>query len=422
MTTSIKIKFRKSTVEGKAGTVFYQIIHKRQMARINTDIRVHPHEWNSLCYQTKPLEGILFFVQQRIDQDRVKVKNIIEYCENTGKEYSVQNIVTLYRQPQDKSSPMNNTTTHPTYQTEPSFFSFARNRIEELKAEKRYTTASHYQHTLNSLKHFMGGSELTFHMLTNRLMQKYETWLKNRGLKRNSSSFYLRIVRAIYNRAVQQELAEQTYPFRNVYTGKDKTRKLATTQETIIALNNLNLSGSSHLQLAKDLFIFSFATCGMSFVDMAHLRTSNIRNGYIVYERHKTREPIHLRITPIIERIIKKYERKDSPFIFPLIHGNDSLTNYKQYRSALINYNRQLRTLSSMLPVCVPLTSYVARHSWATIARNQGFPTSFIGKALGHTSERTTQIYLDTLNNEVIDNMNKEVSEMFLKGISPDGR
>lgn len=422
MTTSIKIKFRESTVQGKAGTIFYQVIHKRKMARINTNIRVFPHEWILLSHNEILPGGMLPLIQERIDNDTAQVENIIKDCENSGEDYSAQTIVMLYKK-------YLATITHTAEKKEQSalapespFFAFMHQRIRELKEEQRFSTASNYIHTLNSLKTFATQNQASFLTVTHTLMAQYEAWLKKKGLKRNSTSFYMRTIRAAYNKAVKRGVEPKTDPFRTIYTGTDKTKKRATKEENILALSHLDLSSISSLQLAKDLFLFSFATCGMPFVDMAHLKLENVRDGYIIYERHKTGEPICVKINKVIESIIQKYKKQDSHYIFPLLRDNDPEKIYKQYRTALTTYNRRLHTISNMLPTDKPLTSYVARHSWATIARNHGFPTSAIGKALGHTSEKTTRIYLDAINNEVIDNMNNEILRKLTKSISPGWR
>lgn len=392
------------------------------MARINTNIRMLPHEWILLSNNEILSEGMLTNMQERIDNDTAQVKNIIKDCENSGEDYSVQTIVILYKKYLATITHTSERNKQSAQVIESPFFAFMRRRIKELKEEQRFSTASNYIHTLNSLKTFATQNQTSFPTVTDSLMAQYEAWLKKKGLKRNSTSFYMRTIRAAYNQAVKRGIEHQNNPFRTIYTGTDKTKKRAIREENILALSHLDLSSISSLQLAKDLFLFSFATCGMPFVDMAHLKLENVKDGYIIYERHKTGEPICVKINRVIESIIQKYKKQDSHYIFPLLKDDDPEKIYKQYRTALTAYNRRLHTISGMLPAGNNLTSYVARHSWATIARNHGFPTSAIGKALGHTSEKTTRIYLDAINNEVIDNMNNEVLGKLTKSFSPAGR
>lgn len=409
MATSIKIKFRRSTVTGKAGTIYYQLIHNRKVKRINTDMRIHPEEWQLLCDKERELKGILLLIKQSIAHDTQRIWMIIQNCESCGKSYSVGIIAALFKRKDREVLPRAYYKVNPVHTSSKSFRAFMQERIQELKEEKRNGTAENYRHTLNSLVAFTGNVDITLPMITENFIERYEVWLKSRGLKRNSTSFYMRVLRAVYNRAVKQNLVQQTFPFRNVYTGMDKTRKRAVKEKVIITLKKLDLSDKPGLQLAKDLFLFSFATCGMPFVDMAYLKKSNIRDGYIRYERRKTGQSLQVKVLPFIKYILKKYEKGDSTYVFPVITTTDSELAYHQYRNALISYNHYLRKLSTMLPEPAKLTSYVSRHSWATIARAQGYSISRIGKALGHTNESTTEIYLGSIGESEVDKMNENI-------------
>jgi len=459
--TTISVKFRQSTVEGKAGTVFYQVIHKRRMARINTDIHVLPCEWNKMCGQASGGNGVLMYVRSRIDKDLSVAYQIVAACDKEDKAVSAKGIVELFKasprpSPKEREcqssggfkygnqwlaySETGNATEFlcsdgAAYQSPPplgelegavavlSFSSFIHNRISELRKERRYSTAANYQHTLNSFVSFAENENIgcvTLSMIKDSLIGRYEAWLKSRGVKRNTTSFYTRILRAVYNLAVRQGLVRQTYPFRNVYTGIDTTRKRALKEETIAALNSLDLADKPKLRMARDMFLFCFATCGMPFVDMAHLKHSDIKDGYIRYERRKTGQPLQVKVTPFVADIIKRYRQDASPYIFPILtpsplgEGWGGAT-FKQYRTALVAYNRHLKEISKLLPDGDRLTSYVSRHSWATIARDHGGTAADIGKALGHTSERTTQIYLGSINDTVVDKMNEEVMRCLQK-------
>jgi len=403
---TIKVKFRQSTVDGKAGTVFYQVIHLRKMARINTDIRLKPREWQMVSNPKVTGKGLSALIRNKINADLTAINGIIGTLSESGEEYSVKNIVERFKK---RVFPR----PHSNDDGETSFLAFMRKRIGELMEEKRYGTAANYRHTLNSFSSFVESENVsksvTFQMITKELMERYEAWLKDCGLRRNSTSFYMRVLRATYNRAVRQGLATQGHPFSDVYMGIDKTSKRAIGEETIRQLSGIDLKDEPKLDLCKDLFLFSLSTCGMSFTDMAHLRKSNVKDGYITYSRQKTGQPMQVRLLPSMENAIRKYERKDSPYIFPVISSADNRTAYMEYRAGLAKYNRDLCRLSDRLQGQVRLTSYVARHSYATIARNHGNPASLIGKALGHTSERTTQIYLAAMDNTIVDKMNMEI-------------
>lgn len=245
--------------------------------------------------------------------------------------------------------------------------------------------------------------------MTELLIADYNVFLIRRSIVRNSISFYMRILRAVYNKAVRQHLAQPAHLFQDVYTGIDHTRKRAVPESVIIQLYKLDLPEKSSLALARDLFIFSYGTRGMAFVDMAYLRQSDIRDGMISYARHKTGQRLTVKIEPSIQQIIDCYASDNSPYIFPVLSSVESQKAYKQYQTAINTQNRLLCQLSKRLSMECKLTSYTSRHSWATAARNHNVPISVISAGMGHASERTTQIYLTMLENSAIDTAIKEL-------------
>lgn len=287
---------------------------------------------------------------------------------------------------------------------------FFRKQIAGLQSNGKLGTARNYQSTLNSFSTFLGETDIPFSACNEELILKYDVWLQ-REVSRNTSSFYMRNLRSIYNKAVSQHYAKQTYPFQNVYTGVDRTRKRAVSEQAIKQLLKLELSFSSPLALARDVFIFSYATRGMAFIDIAFLRKQNIVNEAIIYTRHKTGQSLTIHIEPFIERIIRKYQNKThpTPYIFPFINSKNRDKAYIEYQTALGYYNRQLKRLGKMINLKVSLTSYTPRHTWATVARNHDIPLSVISAGMGHSSEKTTQIYLASLETSVIDQANRKI-------------
>lgn len=295
--------------------------------------------------------------------------------------------------------------------------SFIEQQVEYLHSCKRYGTARNYMRTKNSLASYCNSYDLPLSSVDEAFIEGYNLFLQQRGIVRNSISFYMRILRAVYNKAARQHLVEQLSgnPFINVYTGIDRTRKRAVNEKIITKLYKLDLKSSPVLSLARDMFVFSYCTRGMAFVDMAYLCKSNIKGGEICYSRHKTDQQLAVRIEPAVQRIIDRYANPVSGYIFPILKsGNDAAKNFMQYQIALNYYNRQLKRLSGMLQLDCCLTSYVARHSWATSARKHNILLSVISAGMGHTSERTTQIYLKTLENNVIDKANRRIISCLL--------
>lgn len=290
---------------------------------------------------------------------------------------------------------------------------FIEEQIKQLREEHRFGTANNYEKTKRSLESFLRNKKLTFTNFNEQLITDYNTYLISKGLMRNSISFYMRNLRAIYNKAVKQKIVRKKDLFLEVYTGIDKTRKRAVDEELISKLYNLKLDNNDSLSFTRDIFIFSYCMRGMSFVDIAYLKKTDISNGVISYCRRKTGQLMNVRIESCMQYIINRYMDEKSEYIFPIIKSDDKGEAYKQYRSAINIYNRNLGVLSDMIGSGCKLSSYTARHSWATAARKHDVPISVISAGMGHSSETTTQIYLKSIEDDVLDRANAEIVRQF---------
>lgn len=390
---TVKVKLRPSSVNGKAGVIYYQITHNRRTQHITTKLRVHPTEWDADECEMVTSAPSRSMIQNRINSDVVLLRRIITDLDGSGMDYSVEDIINRYKSPQSHILVLD----------------YMRTQIEQLRATNRLGTAKNYEKTMCSFGDFLRDVRLPLSALTEQVITDYNSFLIQRGLVRNSVSFYMRVLRAIYNKAVRQKLIEQQHPFTEVYTGIDRTRKRAVSESIIVQLHRLELETGTPLALCRDIFIFSYCTRGMAFVDIAYLKKTNLQNGMICYARRKTGQLLSVRIEPSIQRIIDRYANSDSPYVFPILSSLDANEAYEQYQVALNNHNRLLGRLSEMLGCGCKLTSYTSRHSWATAARNHNVPISVISQGMGHTSEQTTQIYLTMLENSVIDDANKGI-------------
>lgn len=241
--------------------------------------------------------------------------------------------------------------------------------------------------------------------LTSEIMEAYEAWHQGRGVSPNTISFYTRILRAVYNRAVEQGIIEDRNPFRHVYTGVDKTVKRALPLATIKKIKALDLSLTPSLDFARDMFIMSFYLRGMSFIDMAFLKKSDLKNGSITYRRRKTNQQLIIEWTKEMQMILDKYPENASDYLLPIIR-NPGTNERCTYQNVGYNINHNLKSIANMVGVQIPLTLYVARHSWASAAKAKGIPLSVISEGMGHDSEATTQIYLASLDTSVVDKAN----------------
>lgn len=393
---NIKIKFRPSTVEGKEGTLYYQVIHDRKVRQISTGYRVFPGEWDAGLSDSAAAASRRYHlrkVREGMETDLRCLREVIRRLEESAVPYDADRIVRIFR---SGGSGL-------------TFFPFMQRIIHRLQELHHDRTAETYHAAYRSLLSFRGNEQLPFGEVSPDLMLRYENHLRQRGLSKNTTSFYMRILRAVFNRAVEEGLVPQCHPFRHVYTGVDKTVKRAVSLPVIRRLKALDLSRKPHLDLARDLFLFSFYTRGMSFVDMAYLRQSDRSGNMLVYRRRKTGQRLLVRWEPCMQAIVDKYASRSScGHLLPILDSG-AATSRRAYLNALSRTNRNLHLLGALLRLDAPLTMYVARHSWASIARHKNIPLSVISEGMGHDSEHTTQIYLASLDNRVVDGANRKI-------------
>lgn len=396
---SVKVKFRKSTVDGKAGAICYRIYNQQKSKLITTDIRLLPSQWDNtrgeIILTPDSEADKLRGWQRQILHDVELLQDIMRELYIKNPNLSLERVADLFAERERNIS----------------FLTFFKEQIEQLQKEGKFGTARNYRHTLNSFCEFSEHRELSLFMIDETLISRYDAWLRSRQVARNTVSFYMRVIRAVFNKAALLQKLPQESPFRNVYTGVDSTRKLAVDIGLIVRLQKLDLSATPSLALSRDVFIFSFCTRGMSFIDIAYLRQTDVRKDSIVYTRRKTGKTLTIHIEPCIHALITRYAQatKGTPYLFPLLTATDEDKAFTQYQTTLGIYNRNLKHLAKMLGEGVTLSSYTARHTWATLARDSNVPLAVISAAMGHSSEKTTQIYLASLENSVIDRANHQL-------------
>ena len=394
---SVKVKFRPSSVNGKEGSIYYQVIHKRAVRQIKTDCRIFESEWNGKtsavavsALASNERKSYLQSVASRIEWDVKRLTTIISLLEKGNKSYTVDDILMKFNKQSDGQS----------------LFLFMQGIIGQLKRLNRIRTSETYAATLSSFMKFRDGQDILLCEIDGDIMMLYEAWLKANGNCPNTTSFYMRILRAVYNRAVEKELTEQKYPFKHVYTGIDKTVKRAVPLKAIKRIKELDLTLKPHLDYARDMFLFSFYTRGMSFIDMAYLKKSDLKNGILTYRRRKTGQQLTIKWEKCMEEIVTKYEdRSATQYMLPII--TSPFANERvQYRNALYRVNTALKEVARLVNISIPLTMYCARHGWANIAKSKNIPLSVISEGMGHDSEETTRIYLASLDTSVVDRAN----------------
>ena len=391
---SIKVKFRPSTVAEHEGTIYYQIIHERKVRQLLSDYKVFPDEWDEnrsmvTSMQKSERRSLISSIRERIRWDVERLGKIGRKFDAQGLTYTADDVIEEFKR----------------YAHEYSLFNYMESVIAKLKQNGRIRTAETYKATLNSFKKFRNDEDMMLDSLNSEIMEAYEAWHHNRGVAPNTISFYTRILRAVYNRAVENDIIENRNPFKHVYTGVDKTIKRALPLAVIKKIKALDLSSTPASDFARDMFMMSFYLRGMSFIDMAFLRKTDLKNGYITYRRHKTGQKLTIEWTKEMQMILDRYPENSSDCLLPIIRNVD--TNERcTYRNVGYNINHNLKKIASMVGITIPLTLYVARHSWASAAKAKGIPISVISKGMGHDSETTTQIYLTSLDTSVVDKAN----------------
>lgn len=400
---SIKVKFRPSTVPGQEGSIYYQILQERKPRQLSTEYRIFSEEWDEKRGQIiAPKDSnrmvLIITVRERIRSDVERLTKINRKFDLIGLSYTADDVIEEFHR----------------YQDEYSLFNFMEKLIIKHKQNGKIRTSETYTSTLKSFRKFRKDEDIMLDCITSEVMEEYEAWLKNNGLIPNSISFYTRVLRAVYNRAVEEGIIDNRYPFRKVYTGVDKTVKRALPLTIIKKMIRLELSMAPALDLARDMFLLSFYLRGMSFIDMAFLKKSDLRNGSVTYRRRKTGQQLIIAWEPEMQMILDKYPENETDYLLPII--TKPVNNERNtYRNKGYNINHNLKKIAAMVGVNVPITLYAARHSWASVAKAKGIPLSIISEGMGHDSEYTTRIYLAGLDTSVVDKANTVILKSLKK-------
>jgi len=300
-----------------------------------------------------------------------------------------------------------------------TFFGLSNEIIDKLIEAGRIGTAEANKTAINAVKRFSNGKDFQFEEINFQWLKDFETYHYSRGNTSVSLGIYLRVVRLVFNTAIKQNIvSESHYPFgRNRYTiPTGPARKRAISKEDIIKIEKLELQKDSYLWHTKNYFLFSFYTMGMNWIDMAHLKMKNIVDGRIEYIRLKTKrktaKAFSVKINNKIQGILSHYTKGKGKeqYIFPIIRRTQSPTNIREdIKNRLKRYNQNLERIRKLCGIEQKLTSYVSRHSWATIAKKSGVNISLISDALGHHDPHITQTYLDSFGNDAIDEVNEQI-------------
>lgn len=394
---TINVKIHPIIPDGNVGTLFYQVVHEGTTKVIETDYKLYLHEWNS---ETEKLNvhdadaerfAYLAALGKRVECDMRRLRGIIMSLDLRIMPYATDDVVVNFAD----------------YCSRRSFGLFMKEQIGRLESMKRMRTSETYTAAYRSFMRFMDNKDVAIDEFDEKLMGEYENFLKMTGAGLNTVSFYMRIMRAVYNRAVDEGITDQRYPFKKVYTGIARTVKRALRFDDIRRIKNVDLSNEPNLAFARDMFMFSFYTRGMSFVDMSFLSKSNLSGGVLSYCRRKTGQRLDIKWEKCMQEIVERYDAC-GPYILPIM-SPDKGDERLQYRQCQCRINAYLKRLGRMMGFLHPLTMYVARHSWASVAKSRNVPLSIISEGMGHDSDATTRIYLASIEASRIDEANSSI-------------
>lgn len=374
-----------------------RIIHERVKREVCTPYRLRPEEFE-VCSEMavtksrgKERASYIRKVNECINYIKEELESIRDSLESRG-EYTTSELVQAYKNRNDMSC----------------FFTYAGCRINELTASGRDGTAANYRSAVNAFEHYLGSRDLSVDDLTQKTVEAFIDSQTRQGNSPNTAVFYVKQLRAIYNKAYDEGYVCSAHnPFHRIKLKGCKTPKRAIAKKEINRICGADLKGRHrHLELSRDLFMFSLYTRGMAFVDMCYLKKENIHGNMLVYRRRKTGQWLQIRIEAPLKELLRKYYDANSPYLLPMLRDDDS---YKGYRYIQRRLNKRIREIGDLLEFNFPLTFYVARHTWATLAHESGIAMSVISEGMGHGSEKTTRIYLAGLSHQIIDKANRAV-------------
>ena len=393
---SVKIKKRNSVCPGKYMPLYIQVIYKREVSRIPLSWKLSSDEWDKATEKILLPPGILpkrkeelNALQNRLDRMREDMNIAIRELQDADM-LSLEQITSICRERFRVWT----------------FTAYMKKLISGFEIKGKNQTARHYRSALNVFMRFREQNDLKLEMLNGTILKVFETYLFGLGLSGNTVSFYFRILRAVWNHAVKDGIVKSApFLFCDLHVQIEKTRKRAVEEKVIKDLASLSFTEEAGLALARDLFLFCYYARGMTFVDLASLTHANIKGNQIVYSRRKTGQELTVHILPVMKELIKRYHNPESPFLFPVMKGNEF--SCKEYESALRLQNKRLNKLGKRLGV--NLSTYVARHTWASVAKQKGISYELISEGMGHTSVKTTRIYIALLDNSMLDRANEIV-------------
>ena len=412
---SYAFSLRASTRKGGyPGRLYLRVVYGADSRSVTTEYRVFPEEWDAVRRWLKLPYGRgergrqLAEIENSMMCDLRRMEVVLNKLKKEGA-YTIDDVMSRFRVVMQGNT----------------LAAYTEKLAKEMEQGGYIRTAKAYRTAATRLIEFSGDKNLSYERITPALLGDFQAELKAGGRTMNTISCYMRTLRAIYNKAINEgRIARRSDNlFGNVYTGVSTTRKRALTHDELAMLVAFDPTEEApsrskrqdlpeHLQPGLAMFLFCYHARGMCFIDMAYLKKTDLRGDTIRYKRHKTGQQIELQVLPAMRRIIDWFSMQTagSPYLFPVITDPDGDTNL-QYESGLRLQNQRLKKIAEHCGIAKKFSTHSARHSWATVAKNAGLPLAVISEGLGHTNQRTTEIYMASLERSVLNHASKLVSE-----------
>lgn len=379
-----------------------RIVHNRQTYHISLGYSVKLKEWDGggqkVKASSKTISNTTHF-NALINNEKQKALNIFTKLDGEG-QLDRMAFEDIKKQLSKKHSEL-------------TILSYGEDTIAQLKEAQKHGNARVYDTMVRSVRNFLKGKDKPMKQLSYSWLKKYEAWYLSKGNSVNGLSVNLRTLRALCNRAIKEKkISKDYYPFDEYSIKTETTRKRAISRNDILKLKDFEPQ-TERQKRAKNYFFISFYLMGASFADIAYLKLSNILNGRIEYKRRKTGRLHSIPVSKPLKELLDIYSqgKEKGDYILNVIKSDDPERQIRNIRDELRRYNRSLKEIGELCEISAKLTSYVSRHSYATIAKYKGVPTAVISEALGHTSEEVTQIYLDSFDNDVLDKYHSMIIE-----------
>lgn len=384
-------------------SVVVRVIFNKTNTTISTGVRIDEKYWNGNTQQVKNLHPNSQILNHTISTVYLKVQKAIHKLRDTN-EFSFE---ALKAELSDKPRVVPVT-----------FYSFSEKIIREMIEVRRTGNAIVYQTAVNRLVDFCNNKNLKFSEIDYAFLEAFKHKLTLDGVKKNTISNYFRSIRAIYNKAIKAKITDRAlYPFHDISVKQEKTSKRAISADHIKSLCLKKFETDTPSFDALNYFLLSFFMIGASFTDLAYLKYTDIKSGRVIFRRRKTHKVYNVKLTQKAASILSHYA-KTNVYLLPVLPDNiieDSFQAKKIISQWIKTTNKYLKRLGEDLDIPA-LTTYVARHTWATTAKRMGYSNELIAEAMGHEyGNRTTAIYLDSFDQEVIDDMNEKVCKSIFK-------